>query len=61
MKRGDLILKEISHQSNPRGLRYQAEYIPDMDKMVKALEIVRELPAPEKDSPSTEGDLKEGA
>ncbi|MFW9331807.1 hypothetical protein ACN6AX_01060 [Paenibacillus polymyxa] len=47
--------------NNPRGIRYHAEYIPDAEKMVKALKIVRDMPVPEKHSSPKQNDPKEGA
>ncbi|WP_168928836.1 hypothetical protein [Paenibacillus dokdonensis] len=44
---------------NPPGITYQAEYEPDMEKMVKALRILHEAPNPEKKS--EEDELQEGA
>lgn len=31
---------------NPKGIQYNATYEPDMDKMVKALRIVKDAPEP---------------
>ncbi|MEK5238091.1 hypothetical protein NST99_20565 [Paenibacillus sp. FSL L8-0470] len=31
---------------NPKGIEYTATYEPDMSKMVKALQIVKEAPLP---------------
>ncbi|PJN56157.1 hypothetical protein PAEVO_28800 [Paenibacillus sp. GM2FR] len=42
----------------PPGITYQAEYEPDMEKMVKALKIVQEAPNSEKVESK---ELEEGA
>ncbi|NJJ37870.1 hypothetical protein [Paenibacillus apii] len=37
---------------NPKGIHYNATYEPDMDKMVKALRIVKDAPAPKAENES---------
>ncbi|WP_199924931.1 hypothetical protein [Paenibacillus sp. IHBB 10380] len=44
----------------PQGIRYTAEYEPDMEKMVKALKIVQEAPMPNQEIKSDD-ELQEGA
>jgi len=43
---------------NPPGITYNAEYTPDMEKMVEALRIIHEAPVPEK---KEDLELEEGA
>lgn len=42
----------------PPGITYKAEYEPDMEKMVKALKIIKEAPNPDKVESK---ELEEGA
>ncbi|MCM3699242.1 hypothetical protein [Paenibacillus macerans] len=46
---------------NPPGITYQAEYEPDMERMVKALKIVKEAPLPKKEETTNQDELREGA
>ncbi|MDY7989801.1 hypothetical protein UY286_05235 [Paenibacillus polymyxa] len=42
----------------PKGIRYQAVYEPDTERMIKALEIIRDMPI---DNSEQAEDTREGA
>ncbi len=46
---------------NPPGIKYEAEYEPDMERMVKALRVVKEAPMPDKEAVPEKDELQEGA
>ncbi|GGH16997.1 hypothetical protein [Paenibacillus segetis] len=50
-----------AHTTNPSGITYQPEYEPDKERMVKALQILKEAPLAKKDDCSNEDELQEGA
>lgn len=54
-------MKGVDLLNNPPGIKYKAEYEPDMERMVKALKIVKEAPPPKKVEDLKQDDLREGA
>ncbi|WP_433943406.1 hypothetical protein [Paenibacillus sp. SN-8-1] len=45
----------------PKGITYQAEYKPDMERMVKALQIIKDAPLQVKEDVPKKDKLQEGA
>lgn len=53
-------MRGVDLMNNPPGITYEAEYEPDMERMVEALRIVKEAPHPKKELQKRD-DLQEGA